>query len=349
MNAKKEEKNAKCRIVSNKEGGFYMVEIRNFDMKYADEVLDVWNRVTPDEPRTREEFTRRVLNDPNLDPEGFPVAFDTEKNKIVGFAISIVRKVPNDGLGLEEDRGWITMIGVLPEYRRQGIGTKLLNKCIEYIKSKNRKVIYVCGLTGSSPNYFWPGVDRDKYPEAFKLFLKLGFVVSHYAYHMEQSLENFSIPQEVLQAEERLKKELNITVRLLQPGEGDKLVKFLETYFPGDWVRHAEIVLRQKPNNEHRFFVACRKCSGTDREEEIVGYCHYDDSDGHFGPFFVRQDLRYHNIGAVIFHRCLERIKNLGHKKVWFGWADDPIPARFYRRYGMQPTRTYAMMRKELR
>ncbi|MFA5859425.1 MAG: GNAT family N-acetyltransferase [Elusimicrobiota bacterium] len=303
-------------------------------------VYDVWKQVIPDEYPSETEYTSRVINDPNLDGQGFPVAFD-DNGKVIGFAISIIRKVPNDGLGLEPDRGWVTMVGVLPECRRKGVGIKLINCCEKYIKSHGHKNVYVCGSTGSSPNYFWPGVDIQKYPAALGLFKKAGFIQTHEAYRMERSLDDYVFPADVNNIEDSIGKTQGITVRLMQSGEGEKLIKFLEHEFPGDWVRHTGIVLSQKQGNEKRFFIA-------EKNGEFVGYCHYDDTDGHFGPFFVRADMRNHNIGAVLFNRCAQRCKGLGLPVFWFGWADDPVPARFYKRNKMKITRTYAMLKKEL-
>ncbi|MEA3431181.1 MAG: GNAT family N-acetyltransferase [candidate division WOR-3 bacterium] len=312
------------------------VKIKNFKEENTQEVVNLWNLSLIQDNITFEEFEKKVIKDPNLDPCGVPVA--EKDGKIVGFAISIVRKVPNNGLGLEEDRGWVTMIFIHPEYRRQGIGTMLLNRCVEFIRSKNRKVIWVCGLTGSSPNYFFPGIDVDRYKTAVELFKKIGFVINHTAVQMERTLEGYFIPEDIRIAEENLNKE-GITVRLLHKGKEKQLLDFLWEHFPGDWHRHTEMALSER-GTQDRFFIALKG-------KEIVGYCHYEGD--HFGPFFVRPDLRYKKIGAVIFHKCVERMKNdLKLNKVWFRWADEPKPADFYRRYDMKVTRRYAIMRLDL-
>jgi len=297
-------------------------------------VMELWNLCLKADPIDEATYDEKIIGDPNLDPAGCPIA--EVDGKVVGFAISQVRRTPNDGRGYELDRGWITVFMVHPDHRKKGIGSALIQHCIDFIKSKDRYTIYVCGLTGSSPKYFFPGVDIKAYPEAIKLLEKHGFWTTHYAHHMERSLKDWNYPAEVAKIEEELKKE-GITVQPLAKGEHLDLLEFLWHNFPGDWYRHVEIVMNQNPENYTRFFTA--KQNG-----KIVGYCHIEDS--HFGPFLVRYDLRSKNIGTVIFNRALERIKSNGHDKVWFGWADEPIPARFYRKQGMKEIRTYAMMRK---
>ena len=297
-------------------------------------VMALWNICLTEDPITDETYEGSILGDPNLHPDGCPVA--QVDGKLVGFAISQVRRTPNDGRGYELDRGWITVFMVHPDYRRRGIGSELIDRCIRFIKGKDRYTIYVCGLTGSSPKYFFPGIDVKAYAPAVRLLEKFGFWTSHLAHHMEKSLKGWSYPADVAKIEADLKKE-NITVQQLEYGEEKDLLEFLWHNFPGDWYRHVEIVMNQSPDNYKRFFTA--KVDG-----KIVGYCHIEDA--HFGPFLVRFDLRSKNIGTVIFNRAVEKIKNNGHDIVWFGWADEPIPARFYRKQGMKEVRSYAMMRK---
>ena len=311
------------------------VELRQFD-PVADRkaLMDLWNLCITADPITDETYDEKITADPNLDPAGCPVA--EVDGKMVGFAISSVRRTPNDGRGYELDRGWITAFAVHPDCQRQGVGTALIQHCVNFIKSKNRSTIYVCGLTGSSPKYFFPGVDIRAYPEAVKLLEKHGFYISHLAHHMERPLADYSYPEDVKKMEAQLASE-RITVQPLEFGEEKNLLEFLWHNFPGDWYRHVDIVMNGKPENHKRFFTA--KMDG-----KIVGYCHYEEA--HFGPFFVRFDLRSRKIGTVIFHKCVQLIKDNGHPTVWFGWADEPIPARFYRKNGMKETRSYAMMRK---
>ena len=296
--------------------------------------MELWNLCLVADPIDDATYDEKITGDPNLRPQGCPAA--EVDGKMVGFALSQVRWTPNDGRGYELDRGWITVFMVHPDYRRQGIGSELIGRCVDYIRSRDRDTIFVCGLTGSSPKYFFPGVDVKAYPEAIRLLEKHGFQTTHLAHQMERSLANYQFPEEVRQIEAKLREE-GITVQLLERGEEKDLLEFLWHCFPGDWYRHVEIVMNGHPENHVRFFTA-------KQHGKIVGYCHYEKD--HFGPFLVRYDLRSKNIGSVIFHRCLEKIKADGCDKVWFGWADEPIPARFYRKNGMKEVRTYAMMRK---
>jgi GNAT superfamily N-acetyltransferase len=311
------------------------VTYRSFDRAPdRNAIIELWNLCITADPMTDEIYDEKIIGDPNFDPAGCPVA--VADGKIVGFAISSIRRAPNDGRGYELDRGWITAFAVHPYYRRQGIGSALIQHCTNFIKGKDRSTIYVCGLTGSSPKYFFPGVDVKAYPAAIKLLEKHGFFTSHLAHHMERPLADYSCPQDVKKIEDELKRQ-GITVQMLEAGEEKDLLEFLWHHFPGDWYRHVDIVMNQSPDNYVRFFTA--KMNG-----KIVGYCHYEEA--HFGPFLVRFDLRSKNIGTIMFHKCVEHIKKLGYPTVWFGWADEPIPARFYRKNGMTEVRSFAMMRK---
>lgn len=64
-------------------------------------------------------------------------------------------------LGLREDRGWITRLGVLPERRGHRIGQFLMQEMIESARERDVRLVQLEVIVGNEP--------------AHKLFLKLGF------------------------------------------------------------------------------------------------------------------------------------------------------------------------------
>ncbi|MEM3539255.1 MAG: ribosomal protein S18-alanine N-acetyltransferase [Nitrososphaerales archaeon] len=97
------------------------------------------------------------------DKDGFYVA--EENNQILGYVISSVR----------ENKGTLVSIAVLPEYRRKGIGSKLMEESLNYLSKKVDHVelqVRVSNFeainfykkfgfkeTGFIPNYYIDGED----------------------------------------------------------------------------------------------------------------------------------------------------------------------------------------------
>lgn len=62
-----------------------------------------------------------------------------EKSKIIGFGIANVVNAKNKGF--KNNFGYISEVYVLPKYRGKGIGTKLINGLIKWLKPKKIKKI----------------------------------------------------------------------------------------------------------------------------------------------------------------------------------------------------------------
>ncbi|MGW8250771.1 MAG: GNAT family N-acetyltransferase [Anaerolineales bacterium] len=84
-------------------------------------------------------------------------------NQIVGFAAGDYRK--------SEDIAWIATIGVLPEYRRQGIGERLLRECEARldkprvrlcVRASNEPAIRLYHGAGYKQVGVWSGYYQDK-------------------------------------------------------------------------------------------------------------------------------------------------------------------------------------------
>src|SRR5438552_2691577 len=88
------------------------------------DVLRVLGEAMPHDPISPARFTRQVMLDPNFRPEGALVA--RRDGAAVGFCLAIARQVPLENAPPDDDRGYVTLLGVLPTCQRQGIGTQLV-------------------------------------------------------------------------------------------------------------------------------------------------------------------------------------------------------------------------------
>lgn len=134
-----------------------MLKIRGFAQGRDEAVwVSVWNRAFQE----FHEFRNITVNDvlmseksPTFDATGMFIAeLDGEPVGIVNAYVDKLR---------EEKKGFIRMLGVVPEYRRRGIGRALAEKAIESLKSRGMKIIEA-GAAGNKP-------------EAIRLWESLGF------------------------------------------------------------------------------------------------------------------------------------------------------------------------------
>lgn len=299
-------------------------------------IVSLWNRTLIRDTITEQRFVNWLFVDPDFDPVSREGCWVAEKqNSIVGFARAIVRSVPNDGLGLEPEDGWIPVIFVAPEEQRKGIGSKLMEEIIKFFKAKSRKRVWVCGNTGSAPGYIFPGVDKDVYTSGLEFFKKWGFVIDHEPVAMARSIIDFDYDRYYREAWAEGTTE-GLSIETITPESVLEFLAFMRRYFPGDWNIAARAQIRAGKMSD----ILIARLNG-----EVVGYCQWDGE--HFGPFGVREDVRGKRIGAKLFVEAVRRIKANDGRTVWFNWAD-PDAARFYNRFGLDVTRRFAILRLDL-
>lgn len=296
------------------------------------EIVALWNRVLPRDTTTEERFAKWLFADPNYDIDTGEGAWVAEiDGRIVGFIRAIKRLIPNDARGMESDDGWMPVLFVDPGHGRKGIGTALLQKALRFHQDRGTKRIILCGGAGSAPGYLFPGVDIDVYTPALRFLLKHGFVVQNEPISMSGSLLDFD-------SDAQARKSIpGVSVETLQPSTVMPFLQFLRQAFPGDWNTVARNKIKAGGMSQVLIAVA---------EDKVLGYCQWE-SDGHFGPFGVDASMRSKGLGAVLFAEACRRLKAADVRNVWFNWADEDA-ARFYRRFGLQQTRRYALLRKEL-
>jgi mycothiol synthase len=297
-------------------------------------VLSIWNRTLVRDPMTEGRFVRGILADPDYwpgDDSGFFVA--SRSGKMVGFLRAIIRRVPNDRVGLEPEIGWIPVVAVDPEYQRAGVGMMLMEAALAYFRRHGRQRIWVCGNSGSAPGYIFPGVDKDMYPAGLALFAKAGFRIDRSSEAMAREVIAFDVEA---YRREAWSAGADVRVTTLDPQGVQDFLVFLADAFPGDWNTAARAKI--KAGLLHEILIAIEA-------ERIVGYCQWEGE--HFGPFGVRAEARNRKVGAKLFVEAVQRIREADGRTVWFNWAEEDS-ARFYRRFGLTTTRCYAVLDKVL-
>jgi mycothiol synthase len=308
--------------------------IRTYRPGDEEAVVALWNRALPADGIDVDRFCRKVLADPNFDPEGALVA--EEGGEPVGFLLALARRSPLAGVDLEPREGWITVFFVDPERRRRGHGSRLLEAALRFLAGRRVSV------SPYAPNYFWPGVDPDAYPEAMEFLERRGFRRLYGCAAMDRRLVGYAVPEEVRRLQRSLEDQ-GFRFHHLEPRFVTGLLDFNARHFHPDWARAVrEAIARGAPFD--RFLLATRG-------GRVAGYCTYGTYDhvpDRFGPFGVDPDLRGMGLGKVLLHGCLDEMRRKGFHDAWFLWTGEDDPAgRLYRRAGFEVTRRFWILARE--
>lgn len=306
------------------------MNIIRFEQKWEESIVELWNQSCTKDLITIEQFREKILFDENFDSKLCWIA--VKENQAIGFLLAIKRKFPYLERGLEEDRGWISVMFVSPEYRCQGIGSSLLEIAETKLASLGVKEIT---LAAYSPNYFFSGVDEENYCEAAKFFQNRGYNVKEKHYSMGRSLEDFAVEKQLLENRgyQVISFKYSYTLELLN---------FLKREFGGGWKRNALISMQRNTAEENILLLL-------DEQGRIQGFCMraMDGNPERFGPIGIAAEKRNEGLGTLLLLTALEKMKKQGIKKMFF-MSTDEAGKRYYLRNGLKILRTYKDYRKKL-
>ncbi|HET7559706.1 MAG TPA: GNAT family N-acetyltransferase [Limnochordia bacterium] len=314
------------------------MSIRAFKSADVCALIDCWNAALPADPISERVLVRKVLADPNLEPEGLLVA--EAKGRIAGFAVSYVRRVPL-GDQWEPEWAWLTAFGVHPAARGAGLGSALLAAVDAFARSRNRRFI---GFAPYAPGYFVPGIDRARYPAGAALLQSAGYARLYECVAMDASLTHYQLP-EVVTALVAERVGQGYRFGTLAAGDVLETARFAAAEFGPDWGRAVrDAVSRGVPLDHFRL--------ARDPHGEVVGfamYGGYDHSPSRFGPFGVAERERGKGLGKILLHQTMQDMAAAGLHDCWFLWTGEKSPAgQLYLRSGFRVTRRFEVLRKSL-
>lgn len=311
------------------------VRLESFQQERFQQVLTCWNQSLIYDGIDEERFKQLILLDENFNPDLFLLAMNDEK--VVGFCYGIRRKIPYLERGLEENRGWIVIMGVLPEYQNQGIGTMLCDEVEKRLKDMGTKEITLCAY---SPNYFFPGIDK-RYQKAISFFENRNYVYRTESVNMQRSLWDYHMADQYKEKLASLEKD-GIHIIRYNDEYMLPLLNYLLENFGAGWKRNALIAMQKKEAEDTILLVV-------DEQKNILGFCmrKIDGNDARFGPFGVSEHLRSKGIGGVLFEYMMQEMKQKGIYYLYFLWTDGAAQ-RFYERHDVKVYRTYQLYRKEV-
>jgi len=304
-----------------------------------DGIVALWHEALPKDAVSPLFFRNRVLLDPNFNPKGCLLAVD-ENDRPVGFISALKRRVPLDGADLEPEYGWITTVFVKPEFHGRGIGKALFDAGEDFLSRQGARRVFISPY---APNYFYPGIDTERYLGAFQFLKNRGYSVLYTAAAMDMSLVGFEVPSDVKLLKKKRQEEGYWFGPLTTPLV-TSLISFAYEKFGADWSRVIrEGLLRGIPYDSFRVAVLPGKIVG------FAMYGAYDNVAERFGPFGVDEAFRGLGLGKILLYDTLDIMRQNGLHNAWFLWTGENSPAgMLYKRAGFTITRRFAVMKKEL-
>ena len=118
------------------EGDFLeRLDIRPLTFGDLDAIVEIDRKVLG---KTRQDFWRKKIELPNARPP-FPGLVAEFEGRAIGF---IVGETSGWEFGIPETMGWISTIGVDPDYQHRGVAKKLSQEFIENLKEIGVSVVY---------------------------------------------------------------------------------------------------------------------------------------------------------------------------------------------------------------
>ncbi len=312
------------------------MEILNYSQKYENEVVDLWNRTLLADPITIYKFRKQALFDDNFDTDLCFTAI--EDGHAVGFLLATKRKFPYLERGLEPTRGWINVVFVDPDHQKKGIGEALVKLAEEKLRSMGAETVT---LGAYSPNYFFPGIDKDAYADAIQFFNHRGYPAGEESYSMCKDLHGYAISEGAF-AKRKSAEEAGFSFINFEYKYALELLEFLKIEFGGGWKRNA-LISMQNNHAEDCILLAL------DADQHIVGFCMrmIDGNPMRFGPIGVSEKARNFGLGGILFDMMQFEMEKRGIYHLYFVSTDVP-GRRFYERHDVRVFRTFVDYKKTI-
>lgn len=324
-----------------------MITYLAYNEKYQQGMYEVYVDLTQEEmfyqEKTFDEFKNTLFNSRAFEADGTFVALDGDK--VVGF-ISTNARDDNP-----KTSGYINTFIVNKAYRRQGIGSKLLELGEAYLKEKGKTSVRFVFLSGINWAWYIPYTDKHMHPgmpavrmnSDFYIFLyHHGYAVNsiHEGFHLP--LSEYELPQAVVDKMEK-NKERGLFVEIYDPNKHYGVEEFCQK-IEGDNPGFAHSIRYNLNRPDPRPWL-CANENG-----RMVGWTgamwNEDSGRGHFDGIIVDEDIRGAGLGKALFCiLCYQSKLNGAQYMTFFTGLDNP--ARYiYLGAGFKIAQSFADMKK---
>ena len=209
-------------------------KVLNYSIKRdSKHIINLWNdEVGHIFPINKKMLDQNINSSKYLDIECSFVVYDGKK--LIGF---ILGKIYDNNKIIEKyiNKGWISLVYVKREYRKQGIGSFLLDKL--ELEMKNKGILYLA--IGSDLDCFFPGIPNDFDNLSDRFFKKRGYSMGYYTHDLIKKLrrKDIDLLNEYLLNNSYLSN--NIEIGYATIDDKDDLLEFLKRCFYGRWYYEA--------------------------------------------------------------------------------------------------------------
>lgn len=327
------------------------MNIINLSLNDLKEMNELWNEVVTEQfffkPLSFEEYKEKLLNNPDFSFES--VFGIRENNQLIAFCIGYIRQMYKDNPNVP---GYVNMIVVKKEYRKQGIGSRLLKNLENYFKQCGRKYIQASFFLPSCYTWYIPNTDKHDHPcapgirlnsDEYFFFLHRGFdiVGQEDAFHLD--LSDYEISPSVKKILDDNEKD-GIVIELYDENKHygiDEFYKDLNIY-------DFEKVIRSNLELEkpYPFLVVAQN-------NKIVGWTgamwNEASGRGHFDGIAILECVRGRGLGKALFS-LLAYYNKMGGAKFMTFYTGLKNHARYiYMGAGFKIIQSFALMKKELK
>jgi GNAT superfamily N-acetyltransferase len=283
------------------------------------ELRRLWNRELGDLfPMQEQLLKQNSFDDVNVLKEGSWIALEEDSGKVAGFVVAKLWQEQRDFV-LGAGAGWIQVLLVDREYRKQGIGSELLKRAETALTAHGAHKI----LIGRDPWHYFPGIPKE-YPEVRSWLETKGF-------KDDNRVENDLLALYDDNTVNELPKQEGVTYRLLERHEKDELLSFLHRCFPGRWeyeaIRYFEL------GGTGREFVVI------ETDGQIVGFCRINDGSspiiaqnvywsplftdelGGIGPLGVDSGYQGRGYGLAVVQAGVHFLRDRNIRKIVIDWT----------------------------
>lgn len=261
------------------------------------QVMDLWQRTFADRKydfrMDAAGFRQRVLAHPDFEPEGAITA--KVEGRVVGFVLAVAPGV--------EETGYLSVLMVDSDYRRNGVGGRLLGAAGEFLTERGCQEMRI-GYKGN-PITFATGVDM-KTP-AYTFFLNQGFRNrGSVSLFMETTFAEFELRDEIKSHIED-NRSRGILFGFCEAEHREALCEFMEALFPGGWEASVKSCLDGSPPYPVLIATDGPVVAGFAGPVRIG-----EDGRGSFTGIGTRPDYRRGKIGTVLFNLMCAEFKKRG-------------------------------------
>lgn len=303
------------------------------------EIVSLWRKCFPGRFLSERGVLRCTFDHPGFAGEGTFVA-RCKNGRAAGFGMGTDLRIPE--VGPDELPGCVPVVMVHPAHCKRGLGGMLLKKAEEFLVGRGHEVLRAGYPTYVQDTLFSTLGVNAKWLEAVWFFKHYGYRVTNATDSASVSLEDFKIPEGVLE-EERRACEMGLSAGRLEATEEEEFLAFLQREFPGGWGRN----------------FARRAAEGTLRFETVPVLRLNGRMIGFVGPFDVgdsgatamgigiglAKEWRGKGLGRMLLWRGLEAMSEAGGTSCILYGAG---PKRYYEDAGFRLDNLWIFLEKRL-